>query len=1408
MTFKADIEKLIETRKAGYKADVNVITSDYNEEKATVKDYNGRQLLELLQNADDAQSQQVLIKLDTKQKTLVISNKGKECNAFSVEGVKSIMYANLSSKSNGRYIGNKGLGFRSIINWADGISILSNNIKLNFSQRSSENIYKDLVEEEKREEIQKERNLSENETPMAILAIPEIEKGNIDDWITTVEIQYKENFLDDIQTQIKAIKPEVLLFLNHLQSIEIDIDNEREILKKPVEEWEIKSCSGEVLAENSEDDKNSKYELKIAYNNQLTNNENNYLFAYFPTKIKIDFPFIVHGTFELDSSRNQLIDNQKNKFIVKKLVAFIIETALNLKQDEVNYQALNFLQYKHKNEVLKELGFYEEIDKAIEEKEIYPCIDNKYCNKASIVYSNNFSEFILKNKFSDEIPYLLTFADDRQETLLGELELNGFDLINKKDIEEVNKKIEYSKVRADFIHHLIINNYQKELPLLTDKNNKLINFDDDIYEPATQDFSLPDYVHIRFINQELFELIKKHDNITNDWKKFVNLQPHNKTEILRKVITSTNEKLKQENEKTADLIKSMLNCLYKNYSDSTTISDQNIQLLDQNQALQKAKDLYLSKSYPSGELTEELFSDVFEYSDFLADISVYELGENQQKIEDFFLWLGVNKHTKFKNESKVSFCQTDNGYKNVEFTFTKIKKFDEIKKLPIVNIITWFCLDQSARQIPTEIKGTYQHYGTKRVDIKSPFQINDLFQDYLLSNNHKINDLVNPQYINYGHELFKKYKIHKIDIESLLLKLGAVDKFSDLSFTKIQKVLQSLPEKDPQGQLAQKIYLESFKDQDKDHQKRSINNEVRLFARKNKQSDYFPQTEVHYSGSVKLPKEYTDTLAIFDFPKRNVTDVVGFFGIQDLSKIQPRISKKELSNNDKKFQAYFKKIKPYILAYRVKDLEDKEKGAKKLKNITIKLYQNITCQIEGKEYVLSDYDYLIEGGCYLIKTPDLKLENIRQNFDFYTVFGDILGLVFGLESTDKFKDCIKDSETNIKRDIKEHISNHAIDDARTSLGIAGDFYNFWHKVYELLGKEYTDDNHNNNLKLINQELELNIKDGQIKYDDLTHLDNAEIIINIFTKLKVEIGSFNNEQTNTIDLSGYHQQKLKDFFDDNRHQFRKNLYQHCIDKFQQKEFLAKLKQYKTPSTSGYAKTLEVDYQKEYKEFIQTFGFEIKKIKSVDFNEIFNKSKQELGDDFESIENDDRMRSLLYFKDGVEKIKKNITQRKIEQQDCKPTQINTIKKIESAELAVPLSNQKSGNSVFGTQSYSQQNKQRKSAGDKAEKVVYDSLVDKYDKENVYWIAREQPDDADHDFEYKDRENKWWFVEVKTLSSGVFYISKNERKCSEDNKEKYKIFLVGEEIKEIHPVDFDDKKRFIWETEEMSVRYKLKQ
>ncbi|ORU91274.1 MAG: hypothetical protein A6F72_01595 [Cycloclasticus sp. symbiont of Poecilosclerida sp. N] len=1387
--FKTEVEGLIQQRKEGYRADSNLIPSNYGTEKETVKEYNGRQLLELLQNADDAQSQQVSIKLDTEQKVLTISNNGENCDSFSVEGVKSIMYANLSSKTNNQnqYIGNKGLGFRSIINWADEISILTNGVKICFSQEIIKKYYIDLTKLEQREEIKQKRNLLDDEIPMAVLAIPEIQEFDGKHWTTAINIQYKENFLEDIKNQINTIKEEVLLYLNHLQSIEIDIDGEIKTIKSPVTKWTIKDASGEVPNEYlGENDKNNKYELKIAYNDELTNNGNNCLFAYFPTKIKVDLPFIVHGTFELDSSRNQLTDNPKNKFIIKKLVEFIIETALNLKQDEANYQALIFLQYEHRNEILDGLGFYREIDTAIEESEIYPCLDNEYRKKADIVYNNDFTNFIHNNNFIEHTPYLL--KPSYKQELLSELELNEFDRINIEGIKLVNQEIKKNVVRVKFIYHLIKNNYEYNYPLLTDENGKLVGLGD-IYAPATEKFSLPNYVDIKIISQELFELMNEHEEPNENWKEFTQLKPHDKLEIFSKVITSTNSELEKGDEKPTDLIKSTISFLYKNYSDSIPISEQKIQLLDKIQKSQSAKNLYLSKTYPSGGLTEELFGDIFEDNDFLADISIYKLGDDKKRIENFFIWLGVNKYAKFV-ENKTTSSKSVN--------LIKIERFDEIRKLPIENIITWLLSDERTQNGPKEIP----------VENEVPLQLKSLFENRLISSNNKVNNLVNDKCVDYDHSLFKSNNFNKADIESLLLKWGAVDKFSELSFPKIEEVLNSLPEKDPQGKLAQKTYLESFKTNKTNS---SLTHKITLFAKKGDDLGYFPQDEVYYAGGVKLPKKCTDRLAIFDFPKKRTEAVIGFFDIKDLSRFEPEINKQELSGINDDFQEFFERIKPYVLAYRVGGLEnrDGEAEAKKIDKLSIKLCQKICCKIEDEDYELSDYDYLIGDNDYLIKIPNERLGYIKQEYDFYTVFGDIVGLIFGLENTDKFKNCIKDSENNIKRDIKDHIGSDAINEAQDLLGIASDFYNFWHKIYELKKKEYTG-NHNNNLELINQELEIDIKNGQIEYGDLTDKKNAEVVIDIFKRLKIKISDFNNGQTNKISLSSYHQQKLEECFSDNNYQFRRNLHKDCIDKSQESEFLTKVNQYKAPVTDCSTK-LVVDYEAEYDLFVKkTFGFKLLELNNyLDFHDLYRSRKRGLGADFTYIEDGGKKESLLYFPNNEQALEKEIKNQKEQEQkqigNQKTKKETPTLEISDAILETPEKrSEKSGVTKHGGNG-DQQQKNKQKSGMRSEASVNQFLVKEYGKENVQWVS-ETNKYANHDFKYKDG-NKWWYVEVKTLANDMFYISKNELDFAKKHKDKYKIFLVGDEIKRIHPVNLEDEDQFRIEPKDFSVSYKLK-
>ena len=62
---------------------------DYRKEVQTYKDYRGREILELLQNADDAQSESVKINIDTVHRTLSIINSGSRTIPFTEEGIQS-----------------------------------------------------------------------------------------------------------------------------------------------------------------------------------------------------------------------------------------------------------------------------------------------------------------------------------------------------------------------------------------------------------------------------------------------------------------------------------------------------------------------------------------------------------------------------------------------------------------------------------------------------------------------------------------------------------------------------------------------------------------------------------------------------------------------------------------------------------------------------------------------------------------------------------------------------------------------------------------------------------------------------------------------------------------------------------------------------------------------------------------------------------------------------------------------------------------------------------------------------------------------------------------------------------------------------------------------------------------------
>jgi hypothetical protein len=152
------------------------MTGAYRRERSLSKEYNGRQLLELLQNADDeaegAANQAVLIRLESNR--LIFANNGAP---FSKSGIRSLIDSDNSPKiMNRKKIGYKGLGFRAILNWTNSFCIKSGELSVEFSRAKANDFFhqllikKSVLMSEMQEQFGPEFNY--NECPIAILSAP------------------------------------------------------------------------------------------------------------------------------------------------------------------------------------------------------------------------------------------------------------------------------------------------------------------------------------------------------------------------------------------------------------------------------------------------------------------------------------------------------------------------------------------------------------------------------------------------------------------------------------------------------------------------------------------------------------------------------------------------------------------------------------------------------------------------------------------------------------------------------------------------------------------------------------------------------------------------------------------------------------------------------------------------------------------------------------------------------------------------------------------------------------------------------------------------------------------------------------------------------------------------------------
>ena len=324
------------------------LTEKYNSDKSLAESYHGRELLELVQNADDAyvgvEKKQNDVLIEYRGNVLRISNKGA---VFNKDSVERLSQGNVSGKGL-QYIGNKGIGFRSILNWAQEVKVFSGDYSFGFSKKFAAEQLEYLKSnfQNIRDEIK-----AKSQITFPILWAPYWVENKLEPhYDTTVEIVIDPTTQNDdwnVKNQIEEFDFNVLLFLQNITKISIKTDSdfygfkrettiENGFNKVRLKKVDYKN-EGTVIEERSfynfkRDDERiahkgeeSLLKISVAIPCDFSQFESN-LYTFFPIKNeKCPVPALLHATFLLEQNRSTIQNDKLNTAIFEKLMDFYVQ---------------------------------------------------------------------------------------------------------------------------------------------------------------------------------------------------------------------------------------------------------------------------------------------------------------------------------------------------------------------------------------------------------------------------------------------------------------------------------------------------------------------------------------------------------------------------------------------------------------------------------------------------------------------------------------------------------------------------------------------------------------------------------------------------------------------------------------------------------------------------------------------------------------------------------------------------------------------------------------------------------------------------------------------------------------------------------------------------------------------------
>lgn len=308
-----------------------------NMEKYIAESYSGRSLIELLQNADDANSDTFRLE-KISDKCYIVANNGR---IFTADDILSICRSGASSKKRKtNTIGYRGIGFKSVVNYSESVHIISGEVELTFSRELTKKLLPSAI------------SVPLIRIPHLLLNCIYIEKIRKLKELGFCTFFIFEANTDGLTMEIEQFSSSVLLFLNNIKKIEFISDNKKSVFAIKRKRLDVNKQYAELKMDNLLNRwiiKNDNQACAIAFQVdsekkliKLTNEES-VIHSFMPTNDIVGLPIKINGDFSTDPSRTNVINDEETTEVLDNCALIIADMVVEIivkSSDEHNFMGI------------------------------------------------------------------------------------------------------------------------------------------------------------------------------------------------------------------------------------------------------------------------------------------------------------------------------------------------------------------------------------------------------------------------------------------------------------------------------------------------------------------------------------------------------------------------------------------------------------------------------------------------------------------------------------------------------------------------------------------------------------------------------------------------------------------------------------------------------------------------------------------------------------------------------------------------------------------------------------------------------------------------------------------------------------------------------------------------------------